>query len=184
MHKSILTVFRLFFATVIFVVTLSLFATCFAKLYEILKADENYAQAQHISLISNKQEQFVLVSNNQKPDNAIFVLIAGNGYIAKISCDHYTKLCSDDDNTSHTRQIQSINLFKAGQHTYIKNVSFVDSRTQQQTEVEFSTNEIQQFYKNDISNLKYVIFGIGLFALAALYVSLKILKNFRRFIGK
>ena len=184
MHKSILTVFRLFFAAVIFIVTLSLFVTCFAKFYEILQADENYAQAQHISLISNEKEQFVLVSNNQKPDNAIYVLIAGNGYVAKVSCDHYAKLCSDDDNTSHTRQIQSINLFKAGQHTYIKNVSYTDSRTAQKSQLEFSPNEIEQFYKNDISNLKYVIFGVGLFALAALYVSVKILKNFRRFIGK
>lgn len=184
MHQSILTVFRLFFAAVIFIVTLSLFVTCFAKLYEILQADSNYAQAQHISLISNEKEQFVLVSNNQKPDHAIFVLIAGNGYVAKISCDHYVKLCTDEDNTTHTRQIQNMNLFKAGQHTYIKNVSFIDSRTKQKTELAFNANEIQQFYKNDISNLKYVIFGIGLFALAALYVSLKILKNFRRFIGR
>lgn len=67
---------------------------------------------------------------------------------------------------------------------YIENIQFQDSRTGQITKLSYSKNELKQFYNNDISNLKYILFAISLFALAALFVSIKILKNFRRFLEK
>ena len=184
MHQTVKLIYRLFFAAVIFVITLSLLMTCVSKINDIIHADEKYQQAQTLSLTSSAKEQFVLVSNNQKPDNALFVLIAGNGYIAKSSCEHYTKLCSNDDNQTHSRQINTVDLIKIGQSSYIQHVNYVDTRTGQTSDFTFSEKEIQQFYQNDIHNLKYVVFGVGLFALAALFISFKILKNFRRFIGK
>lgn len=184
MHQTVKLIFRVFFATVIFIITLSLLITCFTKINEIIHADDNYAHAKTLSLKSSPQEQFVLLSNNQKSDNALFVLIAGNGYIAKTSCDHYAKLCSDNDNQSHSRQINTVDLIKIGQYNYIQHVQYFDTRTNQSSFIEFSKQEIQQFYQNDIAGLKYVVFGIGLFALAALFISCKILKNFRRFINK
>ena len=136
------------------------------------------------SFKSSAKAQYVLVSNNQRPDNALFILIAGNGYVAKISCEHYAALCTDDYNQSHTRQIQNVNLVKVRNYFYIENIQFQDSRTGQITKLSYSINELKQFYNNDISNLKYILFAISLFALAALFVSIKILKNFSRFLEK
>ena len=93
MHQTVKTIFRLCLAAVIFSITLSLMFTCVAKIQEILKADQYYQQAVSIPLKSNTKAQYVLVSNNQRPDNALFILIAGNGYVAKISCEHYAALC-------------------------------------------------------------------------------------------
>lgn len=184
MHQTVKTVFRICFATVIFMVTLALFLTCFAKFQEILQADHEYTNAQTIHLKSDAKNQFVLVSNNQNPDNAIFLHLAGQGYVAKIKCEHYKALCTDEMNQSHTRQIQNIDLLKVGTHWYIQKVLYRDSRTQKQQQFEYSSAELKQFYDNDIRNLKYVIFGVALFAFAALFVSIKIIKNFRRFLNK
>src|SRR5690606_467297 len=103
MHHTVKTIFRLCFASVIFLITLSLYFTCFANIQEILQAEQHYQQATSIPLKSKEGEQYVLVSNNQRTDNTIFILIAGNGYVAKINCEHYSSLCSDEDNQSHTR---------------------------------------------------------------------------------
>ena len=184
MHQTVKTIFRFCFASVIFLITLSLCFTCFAKIQEILHTEQHYQQATSIPLRSTTGEQYVLVSNNQRPDNAIFILIAGNGYVAKINCEHYSTLCSDDYNQSHTRQIQSVDLIKAGNLFYIEKIQFRDSRTGNATSLEYTQDDIQQFYQNDISNLKYTVFAIALFTLAALFVSIKILKNFRRFLHK
>ncbi|GAA5557315.1 hypothetical protein Asch01_02038 [Acinetobacter schindleri] len=184
MHQTVKLVFRLFLATVIFLVTLALCFTCFAKIQEIMQAEQHYQQGKSLSLTSSPDQQYVLLSNNQKPDHAIFVLIAGNGYISKSSCTHYTVLCSDDFNQSHTRQIDQVKLFKAGEFSYIQQVKYKDSRTGQVSEFSYSANEIQQFYQQDIAGLKYVVFGISLFALAALFVSFKLIRNFRRFLNK
>jgi len=184
MHQTVKLVFRLFLATVIFLVTLALCFTCFAKIQEIMQAEQYYQQGKSFNLTTSPDQQYVLLSNNQKPDHAIFVLIAGNGYISKSSCTHYTALCSDDFNQSHTRQIDQVKLFKAGQFSYIQQVKYKDSRTGQVSEFSYSANEIQQFYQQDIAGLKYVVFGISLFALAALFVSFKLIRNFQRFLNK
>ncbi|TCB61093.1 hypothetical protein [Acinetobacter terrae] len=185
MHQTVKTIFRLFFAVVIFLITLALFFSAYSKSKEILQADQQFQQAKHISLKSTDQEQLVLVSNNKRPDQAIFILIAQNGYIAKLNCEHYLQdICTDEYNQLHTRQIQQLDLLKVGQQDYIENVRYQDSRTQKQQQWSYSTQQIQQFYQADIASLKYIVFSIVLFALAALYVSIRIIRNFKKFLTR
>ena len=185
MHQTVKTIFRLFFAVVIFLITLALFFSAYSKSKEILQADQQFQQAKHISLKSTDQEQLVLVSNNKRPDQAIFILIAQNGYIAKLNCEHYVQdICTDEYNQLHTRQIQQLDLLKVGQQDYIENVRYQDSRTQKQQQWSYSTQQIQQFYQADIARLKYIVFSIVLFALAALYVSIRIIRNFKKFLTR
>lgn len=185
MHHTVKTIFRLCLATMIFFITLALLFTCAVKIQEIVNADQNFMQKQSFSLSSTAKEQFVLLSNNQDPDNAVFILIANQGYVAKINCEHHAKdLCVDDDNKSHTRQISQANLVKAGQWFYIQDVAYRDSRSGKTAEFHYTDAQIQQFYQNDVSALKYKVFGIALFAAIALYVSSRILCHFRRFLTK
>lgn len=185
MHQTVKTIFRLFFAVVIFLITLALFFSAYSKSKEILQADQQFQQAKHISLKSTDQEQLVLVSNNKRPDQAIFILIAQNGYIAKLNCEHYLQdICTDEYNQLHTRQIQQLDLLKVGQQHYIENIRYQDSHTQKQQQWTYSTQQIQQFYQADIASLKYIVFSIVLFALAALYVSIRIIRNFKKFLTR
>ncbi|OTG76849.1 hypothetical protein B9T23_07605 [Acinetobacter terrae] len=185
MHQTVKTIFRLFFAVVIFLITLALFFSAYSKSKEILQADQQFQQAKHISLKSTDQEQLVLVSNNKRPDQAIFILIAQNGYIAKLNCEHYLQdICTDEYNQLHTRQIQQLDLLKVGQQHYIENIRYQDSRTNKQQQWSYSTQQIQQFYQADIASLKYIVFSIVLFALAALYVSIRIIRNFKKFLTR
>ncbi|OAL78564.1 hypothetical protein AY606_09135 [Acinetobacter sp. SFB] len=185
MHQTVKTLFRLFFAVVIFLITLALFFSAYSKSKEILQADQHFQQAKHIPLKSTAQEQLVLVSNNKRPDQAIFILIAQNGYIAKLSCEHYLQdICTDEYNQLHTRQIQQLDLLKVGQQYYIENITYQDSRTQKQQQWAYSKQQIQQFYQADIASLKYIVFSMVLFALAALYVSIRILRNFKKFLTR
>lgn len=185
MHQTVKTIFRLFFAVVIFLITLALFLSAYSKSKEILQADQQLQQAKHISLKSTAQEQLVLVSNNKRPDQAIFILIAQNGYVVKLPCEHYQQdICTDEYNQLHTRKIQQLDLLKVGQQHYIENVRYQDSRTQKQQQWSYSPQQIQQFYQADIASLKYIVFSIVLFALAALYVSIRIIRNFKKFLTR
>ncbi|MCW8037748.1 MULTISPECIES: hypothetical protein [Acinetobacter] len=184
MHHTIKLIFRICFAAVIFIVTAALILTCLAKSNEIFRAEQNFVQAKKIHVQSTAKEQLVLLSNNQKPDQAAYIAIAQNGYIAKTSCAHYPEICIDDYNQQQTRQIHDADLIHAGNFYYIQKVNFTDSRTQQRQSLQYPNSQIRQFYAADISNLKYVVFGIGLFALAALYVSIRILRNLNKFIHK
>lgn len=184
MHHTIKLIFRACFAAVIFTVTAALLLTCFSKAYEIAQAQQNFAQAKKTHLQSTAQEQLVLLSNNQKPDQAVYVAIAQNGYIAKAACQHYPEICLDEYNQQQTRQVQNIDLIKAGNFHYIQNVQYTDSRTQRSQRLSYTPEQIQQFYLQDVADLKYVVFGVGLFALAALFVSFRILRNFKKFLNK
>lgn len=185
MHQTVKTIFRLFFAGIIFLITLALFLSIFSKSKEILQADQAFQQAKQISLKSTAGKQLVLVSNNQRPDQAIYIVIAQNGYIAKLNCEHYLQdICTDEYNQSHTRQIQQLELLKIGQQFYIQQISYKNSLTQKQQPWSYSKQQIQQFYQADISDLKYHLFSMALFALAALYVSIRIIRNFKKFIHR
>ena len=89
MHQTIKTVFRLCFATSIFLITLALVWTCIVKTLEIKNATQALAQAQQFELKSTTAKPLVLVTNNQKPDESVFILVANQGFIAKMSCEHY-----------------------------------------------------------------------------------------------
>ena len=184
-HQSAKTIFRIFFACVIFLITAALFLTVFTKSYEYYFANNTFSDKKNIQHSSTVSEQLVLVSNNQKPDESIYLVVANNGYIAKFSCQHYTKdICIDDYNQSHTRQIQNIDITQIGNYKYISQVSYIDSKNSNKSQLKFSDDQIKQFYKNDVEDLKYTIFVIFLFAIAALYVSIRIIRNFKTFIHK
>lgn len=184
MHQTIKTIYRLCFASVIFLVTLSLLLTCFSKTYAILQANQDYAERQRIHLSSDSQQQFVLLSDNKKSNQALYILLAGQGYLSKMNCQHYPTLCTEEYNQSHTRQIQTADLVKTGNFSYLENIQFRDSRTGQSSQLHVTEQQIAQFYKDDLSNLKYSVFAIALFACAALFVSFKLIRNFRRFLTK
>ena len=184
MQQTIRLVFRLCLAAIIFAITAALILTCLSKSIEIIQSEQKFTEAKKIHLQSSAKEQLVLLSNNKSPDEAIYIAIAQNGYIAKSNCSHYPQICVDDYNQQHTRQIQNIDLLHAGQFYYIQQVQYTDSRTQERKTLSYSAAQIQQFYRADVSGLKYTVFGIGLFAIAALYVSIRILRNFKTFLGK
>ena len=98
MHQTVKTIFRLCLAAVIFLVTLSLMFTCVAKVQEILKADQYYQQAVSIPLkaVPKHNMYWCLIINVQTM--RCLSLLRGNGYVAKISCEHYVALCTDDYN--------------------------------------------------------------------------------------
>ena len=184
MHHTIKLIFRACFAAVIFLVTGALVLTCFAKAQEIFQAQQNLNNAKTIELKSTPAEQLVLLSNTNKPDPAVYIAIAQNGYVAKSACAHYPQICTGAYNQQHTRMISSTELIHAGNFFYISKVSFSDSRTQQIQTLQYTPAQIEQFYASDISSLKYTLCGIALFALAALYVSIRILRNFKKFMSK
>lgn len=184
MQQTIRLIVRLCLAAIIFAITAALILTCLSKSIEIAQSEQNFAQAKKIHLQSSDKEQLVLLSNNKSPEEAVYIAIAQNGYIAKSNCSHYPEICIDDYNQQHTRQIQNIDLLHAGQFHYIQQVRYTDSRTQAPKTLNYSAEQIQQFYRADVSSLKYTLFGIGLFALAAMYVSIRILRNFKTFLGK
>lgn len=185
MHQTVKTIFRLFFATVIFLITFALFFSSYTKIKEIFQADQAFQHAKLISLKSTPQEQLVLVSNNKHPDKSIYILIANNGYIAKVRCEHYLQdICTDINNQSHTRQIIQVDLLNIQQQHYIQHIQYRDSLTQKQQQWTYSKEQIQQFYQVDITSLKYNVFSMILFALAALYVSIRIIRNFKTFLSR
>lgn len=185
MHHTVKTIFRLVLAASVLLVTLSLCFTFIVKLQQIITASERLADAEQHHLRSTAERPLVLLSNNQKPDEKLWVTIAQKGYLAQMSCQHYAEdLCVDRYNQKHTRQIQDVSLLHVNQLWYIQNVSYRDSLTQQVSKFEYTAAQIQQFYQNDISELKYRLFAIGLFALAALFASFKLLRNFKQFLAR
>ena len=102
-----------------------------------------------------------------------------------MSCEHYAQdLCIDAENQTHRRQIDTLGLKKIGQQHYIQHIQFHDSQTQKVSRFNYTDAQIQTFFQQDIQQLKYVVFGIAIFALIALYVSFRILRNFKQFLRK
>lgn len=185
MHQTIKTIFRLCLAACIFLITLALLWTCVVKTLEIRNATQEMAQAKTFELRSTAEKPLVLVSNNQKPDEALFILVANQGFISKINCEHYAQeLCTDADNQSHRRQIDHLLLKQIGAQHYIQRIQFHDSQTQKVSNFDYSDAELQAFFEQDVQQLKYTVFGIAIFALIALYVSFRILRNFKQFLHK
>ncbi len=89
MHQSLKFIFRLILALIIFTVTLALLLTCYSKFNTLAQANMWLEHRQQIELVSSNQQSYLLLSNSQKPDRAIFIVLKGKGYISKISCEHY-----------------------------------------------------------------------------------------------
>jgi len=177
MHQSLKFIFRLILALIIFTVTLALLLTCYSKFNTLAQANTWLEYRQQIELVSSNQQSYLLLSNSQKPDRAIFIVLKGKGYISKISCEHYqTTLCLSGYDKSPYREVRKAVLQIIGPYQYIQsNMPSNLTLTQQQ---------VINFYQQDMSALKYYLLGVFLFTIIALISSIRILKNFRSFLTK
>lgn len=177
-------VFRYFFATLIFLVSAILMWTTLVKSYEAWTAPKVQPQLTHLESTLNNKE-FRLVSNNQKPDQKIFITVPNQGYIFTVSCEHYLNtLCKDQDNQHYFRLIKSLDLVHYQSHHYIQKIRYQNTQTLQNAEFAFTSQQINMFYAHDIKNMRYQLILLWFFSLFALYVSMRILRNFQAFLNK
>ncbi|OTG81041.1 hypothetical protein [Acinetobacter sp. ANC 4648] len=180
---NIKTVFRSFYAAIIFIITLILIWTSIVKAQEVLQA--NHVQPRSFSLQSNEKIEYRLSSQRSKSDQNIYVHIPNQGYIVKISCAHYLQdICTDVDNQNQSRKILNLDLVAYKHNVYIKNLKYINTETMQQKAIQYTEQQIRDFYNTDIQNLKYQLFSMVLFSLFALYVSFRVLRNFKSFLAK
>ncbi|WP_111859878.1 hypothetical protein [Acinetobacter sp. CFCC 10889] len=176
-------IFRYFFATLIFIVSALLIWTTVVKTYEAFTAHQVQAQFTHLASTTNKE--FRLVSNNQKPDQKIFITIPNQGYIFTISCEHYmNSLCTDADNQHYFRQIKAIDLIHYRSHHYIQNISYQNTQSLENKHFHFDQQQITAFYAKDIESLKFQLILLWFFSLFAIYVCIRILRDFQTFLNK
>lgn len=175
--------FRYFFAFIIFLISLILIWTTSVKTAEVFTAHQ--VQPQSSQLKSTTAQEFRLVSNNQKPDQKVFITIPNQGYIVAVSCLHYmTSLCTDPNNQHQFRKINSIQIINYNAHQYIQNIDFTNTQTLQNETFHFTESEIAKFYAADIEKLKFQLIPLFFFSLFAMYVSIRILRNFKTFLNK
>ena len=185
MHQTIKKIFRFIVALCIFMITAALLVTCLVKAQEIINADRNYQQRKEVHYQTDQRQQYILMSNNQKPDQAALIVLQDHGYVTKLDCTHYEKtICTDDYNLFSTRYIQQVTIQSIGHYNYFQNIQWNDIKTKQPTSLVWSQQEIQQFYQNDITNLKYILTALMLFSIIGLYVCYRIIRNFRQFLER
>ncbi|RKG31967.1 hypothetical protein D7V21_12560 [Acinetobacter guerrae] len=184
MHQTIKKVFRFSLAICIFVITAALVVTCIVKAQDILKSSETYESRKTIKFDTDSNHQYILMSNNQKPDQSALIVLKDHGYVVKLSCEHYLKtVCTDQYNLFSTRYIRKATIQSIGNYVYFQNIQWTDIQNNQPTALTWSQQDIQQLYQNDIDNLKYILGALILFSLSGLYVCYRIIRNFRKFIG-
>ena len=175
--------FRYIYAAIIFIISFMLLWTCIVKTQEFLQAQQ--VQPKKFSLSSNQTTEYRLLSNNQKPDQLLYVLIPNQGFIAKINCEHYlATLCTDQNNQTQFRRIDQIDLLAFKQHVYIQNIRYTNTQDLKPQSFQFTNPQIQAFYQVDIQQLKYQLFTLALFSLFALYVCFRMIRNFKSFLNK
>ena len=157
--------------------------TCVVKTLEFTHSSNN---PDHIlTLSSNAQTEYRLLSNNQKPDEKLWIVIKNQGYIVTLNCQHYLKtLCTDQDNQHPFRKIDHVTLQRFNDKYYIQDITYTNTQNMQQNTVKFSVQDIQSFHQADLITLRNQIITLSLFALFALYVCFRILRDFRKFLNK
>lgn len=176
-------VFRYFFAFVIFLVSLILIWTTSVKTVEVFNAP--HVKATSTQLSSTSAQEFCLIGNNQKPDQKLFITIPNQGYVATISCIHYMdSLCTDQDNQHQFRKINSIKIINYKSNQYIQHIDFTNTQTLQKKSFDFTEQQIADFYTADTEKLKFQLIPLFFFSLFAIYVSVRILRNFKTFLNK
>lgn len=184
MHQTIKKIFRLSLAICIFVITAALVITCLIKAQDILNSNELYESRKVVHFDTDVDHQYILMSNNQKPDQSALIVLKDHGYVTKLSCEHYLKtVCTDQYNLFSTRYIRKATIQSIGNYLYFQNIQWIDIQNNQPTALTWSQQDIQQLYQNDIDNLKYILGALILFSLSGLYVCYRIIRNFRKFIG-
>lgn len=185
MHQTLKIVVRLILATCIFLITAALILTCITKSYEIWSAQDEYKNKQISHIRTDENHIYRLLSNNKKPHQAFYIILQDQGYIAKFNCENYiNSLCIDKYNEVGTRIVQNATFQNIGQHSYIQNIEFLDSQTNMIGSFNWSQKEIDALYAEDMKGLKFIVVGISIFALIAIYCSFRIIRNFRRFLEK
>ncbi len=185
MHQTLKIVVRLILATCIFLITAALILTCITKSYEIWSAQDEYKNKQISHIRTHENHTYRLLSNNKKPHQAFYIVLQDQGYIAKFNCETYIhSLCIDKYNEVGTRIVQNATFQNIGQHSYIQNIEFLDSQTNTIGSFNWSQKEIDALYAEDMKGLKFIVAGISIFALIAIYCSFRIIRNFRRFLEK
>ena len=175
--------FRSFYALILVLISLMLIWTCIIKTVELLNTYN--VKAKTTTLSSQPQIEYFLLSNNQKPDEKLFIVIPNQGYVTEVNCTHYlTTLCLDQDNQHQFRRVDAVTLQSYNSLNYIENITFTNTQNMQQSTLKFTAQDIQSFYKNDLAEWRNQIITLSLFAIFALYVCFRILKNFRQFLNK
>ncbi|MCU4414010.1 hypothetical protein KTH71_08160 [Acinetobacter sp. WU_MDCI_Axc73] len=183
MHQNIKKVFRLSLAICIFVITAALVITCLIKAQDILNSNKLYEGRKVVHFDTDASHQYILMSNNQKPDQSALIVLKDHGYVMKLSCEHYLKtICTDQYNLFSTRYIRKATIQSVGNYLYFQNIQWIDIQNNQSTTLTWSQQDIQQFYQKDIDNLKYILAALLLFSLSGLYVCYRILQNFKQFL--
>lgn len=175
--------FRCFYAFVLILITTMLIWTCVVKTLELTRSSNT---PDHVSTFSsNTQTEYRLLSNNQKPDKKLWIVIKNQGYIAELNCEHYLKtLCTDQDNQHPFRRIDHVTVQRFNDKYYIQEMSYTNTQNMQQNTVKFSAQDIRSFHQADLITLRNQIITLSLFALFALYVCYRILRDFRKFLNK
>lgn len=183
MHQIIKKVFRFSLMICIFLITTALVVTCMVKTKEIWQADQHYLNRQTIHFHSDAQHQYLLISNNQKPDRAALIVLKDQGYLAKLNCEPYLKdVCTDAYNLFQTRYVQQASIQTIGNQSYFQNIQWVDIQSNKTTSLTWSPQDIQQFYHNDITHLKYILGALILFTIMGLYCCYRLIRNVGQFL--
>ncbi|MDM1756066.1 hypothetical protein HX127_00515 [Acinetobacter sp. 256-1] len=176
-------IFRYFYAALIGIVSTLLIWTTLVKTYEAFTAHQVTPQYTHLA--STPLKELRLVSNNQKPDEKIFITLPNQGYIFTISCEHYmNSLCTNADNQHYLRQIKTLDLVHYGKYHYIQNIKYQNTQNLETKSFHFDNQQIHQFYTTDIESLKFQLILLWFFSLFALYVCIRIVRDFQTFLNK
>ena len=81
MHQTIKKIFRLSLAICIFVITAALVITCLIKAQDILNSNELYESRKVVHFDTDADHQYILMSNNQKPDQSALIVLKDHGYV-------------------------------------------------------------------------------------------------------
>ncbi|WP_086203021.1 hypothetical protein [Acinetobacter silvestris] len=164
-------------------ITLILIWTSIVKAQEILHAQD--VAPRFFNIQSNEKVEYRLSSHRAKPDQNIYVHIPNQGYIVKISCVHYLQdICTEADNQNQFRKILNMDLVAYKNNIYIKNLKYINTQNMQQKAIQYTDQQIHDFYHTDTQNLQYQLFSMVLFSLFAVYVSFRVLRNFKSFLTK
>lgn len=184
MHQSIKKLFRLFWAICIFLITLALVVTCGVIAKELLTTQQNIQNKHILKFESSPSQQYILMSNNKKPDQQALIVLKNQGYISKIKCEHYlTDICTDHENLLANRNIQHATLEKIGRYQYFQEIQWQDNQTGEINRLNWSPAQIHNFYQTDMTSLKYTLLALCIFAAIGLYCCYRLIRNFKKFLN-
>ena len=178
---SVKTVFRCFYASILSLITLALLWTCMVKSYDLFFNQDSKVHV--IQIATDQKHHYQLVHNQDKNNPQLFIVFNDQSYLAKISCQHYQdNLCKKDGVGKEFRQVLHADLQQIKQNTYIKNLTYLNTQTQQKFSYSFTDADLQQFYQSDLKTARNQLITLAIFAVFALFVCFRIFRNFKKFL--